>query len=81
MSTNAEMRSVGLLLAEMIGRPGGFFFYLCILGKRYNSGVFGDSKYRKSLTFLVISPLWTIKSSWFFILTLWSEVGLWSSLL
>ena len=39
LSTKADTRSVGLLFADMIGRPGGGLVFLCTFGSRYSCGV------------------------------------------
>ena len=67
--------SVGLRFAEIMGLPGGGTCDLCISGSKYSSGIFGLSSIRKSLTFLVISPLCTITSSFFFYLDIMFSGG------
>ena len=38
VSTKADIRFLGLLFADLIGRPRGGKTFLCILGSRYIAG-------------------------------------------
>ena len=75
MSTKAEIFSVGHLLADTTGLPGGGVVFLCILGKRLSSGVFALLVKSFDSKLLVISPLVLRASISLVTLSLYSSVG------